>query len=1764
MATIFGVTNGANTNRCFQGVTAVGPNGHLTPDAVSSQAYQSGTGTISNVIKLFPTQVAGVPLWANGLSANAQSLLNVNGGKPLMFLIPCGSASPSGAVTPPTAAQLVTHLSGLPTGQKIGYVWESEGDGVVTPASNFITGITNFSNNLNSALTTMKTKPGAPNPASFYVRANFPLMNSALMSYYATNTGNITALQAYIPPLGTVDFYGADLYHKGPATQVVVTSDTRFSAYVRGVHAAVGTNITWAFPEYGILTNVFTDSQSSALLAADLNAMNNLDNGIGLWCWWYQAANGNPPACDSHVFTTSTYPLLTAQWKTMIGGGGGGPTTHNGSAHLTDTSTVVATGHKTAFKAAHLTNVSSITVTGHKTTFKSAALTGSGTLSATGVKAVIHPGSVSLSGLGSLSAAGKKTRFGIAALSGAGSLLASGQTGTGPRQGSASLSGAGSLIASGIRTAFRAAHLTATGSLTAHPGITTFGTAHLVNVSSLAVTGKKTRFGVAHLTIVSTLLHATGTDTPASSTPYFGLVRRNVSLQEFNAIPTLANAQAMAKTHWVMTGNTPPDGGDKFNGFADDIIIEASNPADAHPHSIILMPYCKGDVWGEPVGSSPDFPDRWYTHSTAGGGTANRTSSNASTQFTNYWIMQPDTYTVNFTDTNNLALVTPTPSPAAVYPNWRSFHSTRCANIVNAYNASAPGSPLAGAWLDSLGGNSLNGQVVPGTSTLYTTSNWYAILNTIPPAVKAKLAPGQVVFGNGISGNPNLQNFVDGLMIENWIRAATDGALPTACPTDAKFTTSINNVLSPQLLANPVIAQAYSKLWVSLTAPQQEQWRQFLVVSYFIANEGNLVLDLAVDNPGTTVETQPWAINQGLSFNVDLKAAMTSFTTATGYRLKTTTVGGSRWLYGRRYVRGFVLVNVDPTNSTTYTLPRADYLNLDGSAAPQVYTIPAASGVILTATTDDGGANQFLPGFDSALGTDKAHPTYRQKESALGTDHITNRKMIRTDTSGLVTESGVVGQNQKTPVPDSGLGTTFILNRFIVVSQPGLGTDHGVQSVTLFNKFDSATAQTFVSGRKIIKFETAAGSEVSNVSPLRNSFESGQPNGTAVTTGNSATVGNNPLIILPASVTPPTYDTSTFAHGTLSANLTIGSIIGSPVIDMYWVINGAAQNNGFGRAYVNFGRLDFPNFSIQDEVVGNSTIHHWGIGTDVNGHLVIRDQGNNSQATSVATLSANTWYRLEWQRDQSTLTVRFYASPDSSSITETLSANVGGLAAGVHFINLVSNTTVWFDDIGENGATWFGPAGSTVISAHENATGTDFSSKRVFTVTNPAIGSDSSNLKTKSTRTDTAVGTETSKPRFIHFDSATSIESGLARNDILSSDAALGTDAGHVTIKVNTADSSLGSDIVARRKVALFDAASAADLNVGRKVVLTDSGTGSEIVTKRAIVRSDTGLGTDFTSIHKMQASDKATGLDAVGRIVRTVTDSGSATDTSKNIKRLTDTATASDTSALTAHINVFDNGLGIDVSAVNTPGNNKFLSRQDTGFGVDFVFGRVLVVTQTGGDTETSTPPVAKLPMLDHGTGTEVGFVHATFTLTDSASGSDKGRQIRFADSGTATDTSKVTIDIFPIKDSGLGTDSAVASIKSLFIPTVDSGLSLDAVTKRKIALFDSAIGIDHFTSTLIHLARSDSALGTEAPTKLRHNLFDNAVGVDHGVVIMILVKSTIDFGHSFDHGVRTGIIHGKKHHDKGKVISGAYMTALEEFLRPKLTVGPGPDNSP
>ncbi len=163
---------------------------------------------------------------------------------------------------------------------------------------------------------------------------------------------------------------------------------------------------------------------------------------------WDLTGNG---ANESTITGTSVASSAVAVWNRgapIITVHAANPfSTVSGSAAITGTGTISASGVRKRFGAATITGSGTVSATGVRKRFATAAVSGTGAVSASGT--VTRSGSAAITGTGTITIAGVRTVLAAAALSGAGAIVAAGARGA---AGSAAIVGTGTISATGTTT----------------------------------------------------------------------------------------------------------------------------------------------------------------------------------------------------------------------------------------------------------------------------------------------------------------------------------------------------------------------------------------------------------------------------------------------------------------------------------------------------------------------------------------------------------------------------------------------------------------------------------------------------------------------------------------------------------------------------------------------------------------------------------------------------------------------------------------------------------------------------------------------------------------------------------------------------------------------------------------------------------------------------------------------------------------------------------------------------------------------------------------------------------------------------------------------------------------------------------------------------------------------------------------------------------------------------------------------------------------
>ena len=228
---------------------------------------------------------------------------------------------------------------------------------------------------------------------------------------------------------------------------------------------------------------------------------------------------------------------------------------------------------------------------------------------------------------------------------------------------------------------------------------------------------------------------------------------------------------------------------------------------------------------------------------------------------------------------------------------------------------------------------------------------------------------------------------------------------------------------------------------------------------------------------------------------------------------------------------------------------------------------------------------------------------------------------------------------------------------------------------------------------------------------LVNTNETGQANGTDVTTGNSGgNAGDAWGTVLTTGGTLK-YSTSYPSHGTLSLALKSTSNA-----DCYvnWATT-AARTCAF-RFYFQTDSVSFSACTRSASVLSATPTYYAGILIDTTGHLAIQDTAGVTKATTTGAFSANTVYRIEASVDNSggsaagVMVVNAYIGDSTSPISNmqiTVSAsnfgggNIANFRLGRFTGTAATGTTFRFDDVAfrDGSTTLIGPSKVVTLSS---------------------------------------------------------------------------------------------------------------------------------------------------------------------------------------------------------------------------------------------------------------------------------------------------------------------------------------------------------------------------------------------------------------------------------------------------------------------------------
>jgi hypothetical protein len=214
-----------------------------------------------------------------------------------------------------------------------------------------------------------------------------------------------------------------------------------------------------------------------------------------------------------------------------------------------------------------------------------------------------------------------------------------------------------------------------------------------------------------------------------------------------------------------------------------------------------------------------------------------------------------------------------------------------------------------------------------------------------------------------------------------------------------------------------------------------------------------------------------------------------------------------------------------------------------------------------------------------------------------------------------------------------------------------------------------------------------------------NTFEGGT-NTTTITTGNSGGTSGAPFdnVNIPSGGAAA-FDSANAMHGGMAAKLIGGSISGNAYLAWQSATLGTLTD-GYGRVYYKATAFTSTTPTIAWGLLAAAT--KWQIViVPSSGAIRIVDSVGTAQATSTVTVTAGSYFRIEYHHNSSgQLVVRIFLSPDSSSPDETItaSANTTGNIDEIRYASGTNTSmTAYIDDIAAGLTTWAGP--SVTVSA---------------------------------------------------------------------------------------------------------------------------------------------------------------------------------------------------------------------------------------------------------------------------------------------------------------------------------------------------------------------------------------------------------------------------------------------------------------------------------
>jgi hypothetical protein len=366
--------------------------------------------------------------------------------------------------------------------------------------------------------------------------------------------------------------------------------------------------------------------------------------------------------------------------------------------------------------------------------------------------------------------------------------------------------------------------------------------------------------GIA-VALLGTMVPITATAAPAHGATSTNAAQRFTTLYMAGGRLTQVQALAVAKNYNIIA--------EQSNAVAAYVsLMRAENP------NLKIVAYVNGSYDTSPAGTT--YPSTWYAHGTTG-------QKVFSTQFHN-WLMEPA-------------------------PTWNAEVGKLC-------TAAIQRSHYDGCFLDSLGIAPLDNGYVntapanPATHAVFTPAAWVSgEANTVVATQKAN--PGKLVIANGLGNGqkfPSTQPLLTAVgmgMAELWLRVNNWAV--------NQFKTTAEWLQDVQMLTTAAskheVVLTVTKLWVSATTAQQNQWHAYTEASFLLGTDGQSAYCFTTSKtqPGLSVDTPYDHVAIGMP-----SGAMTS----------------SGGIYRRTFTSGIVAVNPG-TSSATISLG-GSFKNLAG------------------------------------------------------------------------------------------------------------------------------------------------------------------------------------------------------------------------------------------------------------------------------------------------------------------------------------------------------------------------------------------------------------------------------------------------------------------------------------------------------------------------------------------------------------------------------------------------------------------------------------------------------------------------------------------------------------------------------------------------------------------------------------------------------------------------------------------------------------------